>query len=165
MNRRRVWIQGSLFGIAMLARWGLGARPAAALCVSPSAPDLLGTWVNIDAATRGMRQIQVAYLCDDVRRCDAETGQCSEPRVGYYIRPFGSCSPTDCDWGLQSASLVGVRSLTSTINQTFATRRVNATLLTRGSRAGQLRVSWRTTFTDGSGRENYHRLEYFTKTS
>ncbi len=154
------------FAVGLLLNLGSFTLPniptAEALCAAPQAPNLLGNWRNVDANTRGIRRINIKYLCEDVRRCDAETGQCSPVRVGYYIQPFGACSPRDCDWGDNPATFAS-GSLTANINQSFARRNLRARIISSGSRRGQLMLTWRTEFTDGSGRSNYTRVEYFVK--
>ena len=80
------------------------APPQAALaCTYDPGVAPAGTWVNIDAATRGETRIHVDP-CTSYSSCSG--GVC---RTSYRssIRVWGSCSPTDCDWGqrfLQSGS-------------------------------------------------------------
>jgi len=136
---------------------------AHALCAAPEEP-FGGTWNNVDSRTRGIRRVQISFQCNDVVLCPVgEPCQRPEPS-GFYIRPFGSCSPTDCDWGAKYANYSPTRrSLTTSFNQSFAIRNLEARIVRGGSRDGQLMVIWRTRFTDGSGRANYTRTEYFTR--
>jgi hypothetical protein len=95
--------------------------------------------------------------------CD-ENGNCSVGRTGHLIQVFGACHPTSCDWGWADANFnTSTRVLTAGYDHGFATRRLSARIITFGPRAGQLRLFWSTHFTDGSGRADYSRVEYFRR--
>ncbi|MFT3877365.1 MAG: hypothetical protein QM708_13230 [Propioniciclava sp.] len=74
----------------------VNAVPAHALCITSP---LAGTWSNVDPNTRSVTKAVVSQSCDDVVLCPV-----GEPCTGgggsqLYIRPFGKCHPSDCDWG------------------------------------------------------------------
>lgn len=78
------------------------AAPAAAACST----GIEGTWRSIDAATRSITRVDIRMVgCDDVRRCDADTGECVGGTGSIYdINVFGRCHPTDCEWGSRRMS-------------------------------------------------------------
>jgi hypothetical protein len=136
---------------------------AYALCVAPEQP-FEGAWTNVDARTRGIRRVQIDFQCNDVRACPA--GEPCPPLSpsGFYIRPFGACSPTDCDWGSQFARYSAVRrTISAQFNPGFSIKTVEASILRGGRRDGQLMLVHRTRFTDVSGRRDYSMTEYFTR--
>ncbi|MEM8806321.1 MAG: hypothetical protein AAGF01_09880 [Cyanobacteria bacterium P01_G01_bin.38] len=49
----------------------------------------VGTWVNVDAATRGMTRLKIIKTSDQK----------------ITLQGFGKCHPRDCDWGVTSATL------------------------------------------------------------
>ena len=114
-------------------------RAITAAAVLPSA--LVGTWANIDPATRGIVKIVIAAAA-----------------TGILVHAYGACSPTPCDWGSVSglayaanvSSNAGV-AFTATYNfgfkQTFMTGHLNGRLLA---------VETFDHFTDGSGRSDYY---------
>ena len=73
--------------------------------MSCSAP-LVGTWRNIDPATRSMTRADVDFDCQDVIICDTN-GNCSGGDSAYYMSVFGKCHPTDCAWGRKRADDMG----------------------------------------------------------
>ncbi len=165
MTTRR-WLMTGV--ITSLLAAGTGMLPATtpdahALCAAPSEP-LAGNWVNVDAATRGIRRVQITFQCNDVRRCPVGEPCPPLPPSGFYIRPFGACSPTDCDWGSRFAQYsASHRTITGQFNPGFAIKTVEARIIRRGSRSGQLILTHRTRFTDGSGRRDYSMTEYFVR--
>jgi hypothetical protein len=76
------------------------AQPAQALC---AASNLEGVWHNIDSNTRAMARVDVTFTCNDVRFCDPN-GNCTGPDIFHSMRPWGSCQPTNCDWGTRRAT-------------------------------------------------------------
>jgi beta-lactam-binding protein with PASTA domain len=77
----------------------IGQNPASgersegvALTVSqgPAADIFVGTWLNVDEATRGMTRLVIEVTGPE----DAT------------INGFGQCTPQDCDWGVVSATVV-----------------------------------------------------------
>jgi hypothetical protein len=90
-----------LLACGLLGATGVAVAPSAgALCARQP---LEGDWRNIDAATRAVTRVVVGFGCGDVRLCD-ETGICTGGQSAYTLRPFGRCSPADCDWGVRSAT-------------------------------------------------------------
>jgi hypothetical protein len=110
----------------------------------PAAASFLGDWKNIDPTTRELRRIVVDRTS---------------------IHPYGSCSPTACDWGrirMQSfASQVEAQDTTAllAIFDDRVARRVITQMLEAD---GRLKVQIFTHFTDGSKRSDYEETDYFT---
>ncbi len=101
--------------IGLLAGLILGSSAAHALCLS-SEED--GDWVNYDPNTRGITKIFVRFHCRDVS-LNGET-----EAFPYHLRLFGSCHPTDCDWGWVGATYGPSGWIRTTIYHGFATRYV-----------------------------------------
>ncbi len=136
---------------------------ANALCVAPSEP-FAGNWFNTDASTRGIRRVSITFQCNDTVVCPAGDPCPPPPPSGFYIRPFGACSPTDCDWGSQFAEYSSSRrTISARFNPGFAIKTVEASIIRGGRRDGQLRLTHRTHFTDGSGRRDYSMTEYYIR--
>jgi len=70
----------------------------ASSCYAP----MVGDWRNINASTNAMTRAVVDFDCQDVILCDIY-GNCSGGDSAYYMRVYGKCSPTDCDWGRRRA--------------------------------------------------------------
>lgn len=147
-------------GIAALAAAALGfAAPAQATAVPPTASTALsGTWVNVNSASRSVKQVVIAPTRSGTVTVDA----------------FGSCSPTLCEWGRVPAIVYGsnVSSKTGAIFQTRqrflsgTTEWSRTTLLGRVVRTSSgLRLTLRelTVFEDGSSRRNYTVTETFAR--
>ncbi len=102
---------------------------------------LLGGWVNEDVDTRGMTKLGVSIDGD-----------------GVEANGWGSCSPTDCDWGSTDVNLLGGSISDNTYE--FATAKwdhgFSTTFLTSRLEDGELKVEKYTVFQDGSDRSNYH---------
>jgi len=74
---------------------------------------LRGEWVNVDPNTRGVTRLLLTPRCED-------RGE----RAGTWtLRMFGSCTPTDCDWGDTTARLRG-GTFTAAYDQGFVVRDV-----------------------------------------
>lgn len=122
--------------------YGASAAPAQAPVVTNN---LIGTWFNVNARTRGLVQIEI----HDKR-----------------IHPFGACHPDPCDWGVLKA-----RSFASTVDSGFAvalmakqtTSFSHSEITLSLERDGRLRAEVFTHFTDGSGRADYRFVDYFTR--
>lgn len=85
-------------------------------------------------------------------------------RTDHLIQVFGACHPASCGWGWADATFnPTTRVLIAGYDHGFATRRLSARIITTGPRAGQLRLAWDTHFTDGSGRADDSRVEYFRR--
>ena len=146
--------------VAAVAALAVGSATAAqASPVPPKAsPALSGTWVNVNAASRSVKQVVVAPTRDGAVSVDA----------------FGSCSPTLCEWGRVPAIVYG-SSVSSTTGTTFQARQrflSGSTEWSRTSLVGHvyattagLRLSLKelTVFEDGSGRHNYFVTEIFKR--
>ncbi|MEM9003441.1 MAG: hypothetical protein AAGE59_07950 [Cyanobacteria bacterium P01_F01_bin.86] len=70
------------------------SAPSQALC---AIDDMGGRWENEDLETSGITTVIYIPRCVDYVVCPTD-GPCSTP-PGTSIQVFGSCSPTDCDWG------------------------------------------------------------------
>ncbi len=147
-------------GLAAIAAVVVGSATAAqASPVPPKASTALsGTWVNVNAASRSVKQLVVAPT-----------------RVGSVtVDAFGSCSPTLCEWGRVAAVVYG-SSVSSTTGTTFQARQRFLSGSTEWSRttlvghvyrtSAGLRLSLKelTVFEDGSGRHNYAVTEIFKR--
>jgi len=94
-----------------------------------------GTWKNVDPNTRGLVQIDIAATSN-----------------GVTVRPWGSCSPTPCDWGTQSVAVPsGASAFDVHWDHGFATVDQHYQL----NADGTLTVTGFTHFTDNSGRTDY----------
>ncbi|MDX6322821.1 MAG: hypothetical protein QOF52_2679 [Propionibacteriaceae bacterium] len=118
-----------------------------------------GDWINTDANTPGIAQIWLRD-CQRVTKCSGDV--CTTVYdAGWAMRVFGSCSPSNCDWGwsagefrLSSGHIYGY------YDQGFAKRYVYAMM--SKYRPGQLWVYWRTDFVDPN-RADYERQEWFRR--
>jgi hypothetical protein len=90
----------------------------AASCYAP----MTGNWHNI-TATNAMTRVEVDFACNDVILCDIY-GNCSGGDSYYSMRPFGKCSPTDCNWGRLRAYDMGDGWIRSIYNFGFKTSHV-----------------------------------------
>lgn len=152
---RRLLLAGGLVAAALLA---VGAQPerAEALCTTP--PEY-GTWVNADRNTRGIARIRITN-CHPITTCSGDT--CSTTHdVGWRMRVWGKCTPTNCDWGWSAPRLkTASGKVYGFYHQGFAKRYVWAKM--SAHRRGQLWVGWRTDFVDPA-RADYERHEYFVR--
>jgi hypothetical protein len=64
--------------------------------------------------------VNVRFQCQDV----IVNGQPYPPGFPYYLHLFGSCYPTDCDWGEVGARRDSSGWIRTTIDHGFATRSV-----------------------------------------
>lgn len=130
-----------LVTLCVLAAFGVGAfcSPARA-----DIDDFVGTWENTEPGTRGITRIVIR-----------------DRRGRLRMRVFGSCRPTDCDWGrtrpvvygpdVSSDPLRDARAVTAVYDNGFS----ETILVIRAARRDRLRVRALTRFTDGSRRSNY----------
>lgn len=165
MKTRHWLMNGLISGLLTVTGLTLPATTpvARALCAAPAEP-FQGAWTNVNAGTRGIRRVEINFQCNDVRLCPVGEPCSPPPPSGFYIRPFGACSPTDCDWGAQFANYsTSRRTITANFNPGFAIKTVQASIIRGGGRDGQLMLTHRTRFTDGSRRPNYSMTEYFTR--
>jgi len=135
------------------------ATAAHASPVPPKASAALaGTWVNVNGASRSVKQVVVAPL---------RTGAVS-------VDAFGSCHPTLCEWGRVPAIVYG-SSVSAKAGTYFQSRQrflSNGKEWSRTTLTGRvvktavgLRLSLRelTVFEDGSGRHNFVETETFKR--
>ena len=131
--------------VAILALFG-GAAPASA-----AINDYVGTWDNVDADTGGMTRVIVRRVTNAVE-----------------VQAFGSCTPTDCDWGSVTAEVYGagassnpiatVQAIKATFDSGFSVKTV---ILKRVGSDMEATVLNR--FTDNSGRDDYASTERLAK--
>jgi len=148
-----------ILGLAATAASTFGFAVAAQATPVPPRADsaLYGTWVNLNANSRSVKQVVIAP--NDVGSVDVDA--------------FGACVPTYCEWGSVPAIVYGT-SVSSPYGLTFQTRQKflsggesewsRTTLFGQVVRIGDdLRLNLRemTTFSDGSGRKNYVVNEQF----
>jgi hypothetical protein len=107
---------------------------------APNFTALLGTWTNVNPATRDLVKIVL-----------------TESHGTLLVHAFGACSPTPCDWGVvtaqaYSASVSGGPTVAFTANYAFGFK---STILTGHLDGGHLIVDDFNVFHDGSGRSAY----------
>ncbi len=111
--------------------------------------DFTGTWANTNDATRGITRLRVKRM-----------------GAAVTVQAWGSCSPSDCDWGTVSATpyagsasadaLGNTVAVVATFDQGFSEKALVLTLS-----GTSLTVKLYTKFTDGSGRSAYTTTETF----
>lgn len=111
---------------------------------------LLGTWVNMNAATRGIVKMVLIDKGDVLA-----------------VHAFGACSPTPCDWGqvparAYAASVSGGPAMAFSANYQFGFKR---TILSGHLDGHHLIVEDFNVFKDGSGRSPYFSQGMFKKRS
>ena len=106
-----------------------------------SASTMVGTWVNSDRNTRGITKIIIT-----------ESGN------QYEIQAFGSCSPTDCDWGKSALTTYGnnVGDVTHKVGTALFNPSFSQTIISVKQSGNQINLDGFTRFTDNSARQNYH---------
>ncbi|MBN2534583.1 MAG: hypothetical protein JXB88_16990 [Spirochaetales bacterium] len=115
--------------------------------------DFYGDWVNVDPDTRGITRFGIVPS--------------GSPGIAV-VHAFGSCSPTDCDWGQEKLILYGASVVDK--NYQFATaiyyKGYAQTIITMEYRDdGRIFLDYYTQFLDDSGRENYHAYDIYKKKS
>lgn len=112
--------------------------------MAASMAQLKGSYVNVDANTKGITKIQLGF-----------NGTLAS------VRTFGSCSPNDCDWGTVKAMVYGTSVSSNPFSNVEAVKAEYkksfkvTTLVLVPLPNKQLMVTSMTTFTDGSGRKPY----------
>jgi hypothetical protein len=130
-----------MFKYALAMTTALAVTAINAPAFAGSASTMVGTWVNVDRNTRGITKVIIT-----------ESGN------QYEIQAFGSCSPTDCDWGKSALTTYGenVQDATHKAGTTQFNPGFAQTLLTVKQAGNQINLDGFTRFTDNSGRQNYH---------
>lgn len=134
------------------------ASPAQALC---STPAMQGNWYNTNPSTRALTKVNVTFVCDDVRLCDTN-GNCTGGQSYFTLRPFGKCSPTDCDWGTKRATSMADGWQRATYSYSWSTKYVWVKTYVFGTTT-YLRVYTWTDFTAADGRTDYSTDEWMLK--
>jgi hypothetical protein len=134
------------------------ATPAQAVCVTQP---LQGDWRNIDPNTRSMTRVVVGFHCGDQVLCDTD-GNCSGGQSYFTLRPFGKCTPTDCDWGVRRAESMGDGWQRAVYSHAWATKYVWVKTYQYYGRT-YLRVYVSTDFTSADGRTDYTTDEWMLK--
>jgi hypothetical protein len=138
----------------------LSAIDTAAYAVCAVSP-LAGSWLNADPASRSIKRVDYVQFCNDTVGIPCDENGCypPPPPPAGEIRLFGSCSPTNCDWGFTNVanSAPWVR---GNYDQGFAQREV---LARHVAATGRLELITRTRFVDGSGRPNREDREFFRR--
>jgi hypothetical protein len=112
-----------------------------------SAP-LLGTWNNVNHATRDIVKIVIA-----------------SSGTGITVHAYGACSPTPCDWGAV-AGLDYAASVSSSPAVAFSAQyrfSFSQVILVGHLQGKNLLVESFTHFTDGSGRSDYYITDTMAK--
>ena len=113
-----------------------------------------GTWINSDPATRSFPRAVLRFTCQD----QVLNGQPYPPGPPWHIHLWGSCHPTNCDWGETGATRLSSGWICGTYDQGFAKRYVYARM--SQARPGQLRTYVWTDFTDPR-RADYASNDYY----
>ena len=124
------------------------------LCVTPFEQ---GNWSNIDRNTRGITRVDVKFFCQDQVLNGVPCCPTGDP---YRVHLYGSCSPSDCDWGEVTARRLPSGHIYAYYNQGFARR--HDYLKPSSYREGALWMYIYTDFTD-PGRRDYSAHYWFRK--
>ncbi|MDF0602800.1 hypothetical protein P1J78_18830 [Psychromarinibacter sp. C21-152] len=144
MKRHLTTIAAALLGLAA------SAPAASALC---AASPMDGAWRNVNPDTRSITKVEFSTVCNDV----IHNGRpASGPDARIHL--WGSCSPSDCDWGTIGSERVDDGWFYAFKDDGFAKRHI----YTRMAGSDRLRVFIRTDFTD-PGREDYESDNYFVR--
>jgi hypothetical protein len=130
-----------------------------------------GTWKNTDQNTRGITQLNIRMECRDAteytENSDGTVTIVHAVKAVYHVNTRGKCHPTDCRWGSREGHLhipsQGYYQVKAKYDQGFADKFLTISKVTRGSRAGQLKVRLYNRFKDNSGRRNYVNVYYLAK--
>jgi hypothetical protein len=103
-----------------------------------------GTWKNTDTKTRGLTTVHVRTAGESV-----------------WVRAWGACHPTDCDWGEVPGNAFAPGASTDPVSSAqkvtalFETSFSNTLLTLSQSDDDELEADTQTHFTDNSGRSSY----------
>lgn len=121
MTRKILFSALAVSAAALLAQ----TDRAAASCVTPDIES--GRYVNVDPNTRSITTAELTFVCG-ARYVDNGDGTGAVIHGGdphWRVRLWGSCHPTDCDWGeTRGASPVSGR-ITASYDQGFARRAIS----------------------------------------
>jgi hypothetical protein len=98
-----------------------------------------GVWVNQSPNPSGITRFLIQHRGADI-----------------FVHAWGSCRPTDCDWGEQKA-LVDQDSAIVLWDQSFVFRK----MVIRLNKRTNLTADYLSVFTDDSGRKKYEKIEVF----
>jgi hypothetical protein len=119
---------------------------------APPSPTFEGIWSNQDPETRGITTI--AIRSEEAINADRKT---------LVVHMWGSCTPSDCDWGEQTASVAdasdGMFELTWAPGYKIETQQLS--LLSDG----RLRVAGHVHFIDNSGRPDMDYTYFFVRSA
>lgn len=123
------------------------------LSLSAYEGDFYGKWVNVDTNTRGITGFSIFNN--------------GSPGIGI-INVYGSCHPSDCDWGKEKVIMYGASVIdndyqfaTAIYYQEFAQTIITMEFMDDG----RIFLDYYTQFLDNSKRENYHAYDIFEKQS
>ena len=121
-----------------------GAATAAAVVSAP----LLGTWNNVNPATRDIIKVVIAAAGS-----------------GIKVDTFGACTPTPCNWG-NVAGLAYSAGVSSSPAVAFSAQykfSFSQVILVGHLQGKNLMIESFTHFTDGSGRDDYYATDTMVK--
>jgi Gram-negative bacterial TonB protein C-terminal len=106
-----------------------------------AADSIAGSWINENPATGGVTRLVI--------RSDDQQ---------LFVRAWGACHPSDCDWGEVQCALHGA-GCKATWDHGFATTSMQLLLL----EDGRLQVKYKADFHDNSGRQDRGSEEFFVR--
>ena len=121
-----------------------GAATAAAVTSTP----LVGTWNNVNPATRDVVKVVIAAAGS-----------------GIKVDAFGACSPTPCNWG-NVAGMAYAANVSSSPAVAFSAQykfSFAQAILVGHLQGKNLIIETFTHFTDGSGRDDYYSTDTMAK--
>ena len=147
--------------IALAGAFGATVATATKASASCAAQAMAGNWHNINSSTRALTKVNVGFVCGDVRLCDTN-GNCTGGESYFTLRPFGKCSPTDCDWGTKRAATMSDGWQRAIYPSSWSTKYVWVKTYVY-SGVTYLRVYTWTDFTAADGRTDYSTDEWMLK--
>jgi hypothetical protein len=113
----------------------------------------LGYWENVDCNTRGITRFYLNKGLDNFS-------------LGIHV--FGSCHPSDCDWGHTPLYVYGINTNDKQHQHATAIYKIDDTetiITLEFMNDGRILLDSYTRFTNRSNRENYHSYDIFKKVS